>query len=223
MSGMRSGGVGAVGVTTALVVGLLVGCVAHAEESQKRERRIGEAAAERELYVSQLVLFDAKQIALGELALQRSEDPQVRRFAKQLVADHRAHLGDLRTWADSQALAIAAVDLSGTPEEQGTGGSGSAGIQEGYEERRASVGRDLDEAIGDAQRDLNEVREKQGKDFDKAFISRVVDDQEQGQELVGDGLDTYRADAAFGLLLNRTGNLIDRHVERGKSVEKAID
>jgi predicted outer membrane protein len=85
------------------------------------------------------------------------------------------------------------------------------------------VNRDLDEAIEDAQRDLNEVREKQGKDFDKAFISRVVDDQEQGQELVGDGLDTYRADAAFGLLLNRTGNLIDRHVERGKSVEKAID
>jgi predicted outer membrane protein len=225
MAGLLGRGVGAAGLTAALVVGLLMGCTAHADDSRKQERRIGEAAAEREMYVGQLVLFDAKQIALGELALQRSQDPRVRQYAKQLVADHRKHLNDLRTWADTQSLELAAVDLSGPAEEeqQGTGGSGNAGIQEGYDERMEGMDRRLDEAIGDAQKDLNEVRAKEGTEFDKAFVSRVVEDQEKGQDLVGNGLDTYRADAAFSLLLNRTGNLIDRHVERGKNVEKALD
>lgn len=222
MAGVRSS-VGAAGLTAALVVGLLVGCAAHAQEAEERERSLGEAAAEQEQYVGELVVFDAKQIALGELALQRSKDPQVRRYARQLVTDHRKHLEDLRAWADGKRMQIAAVDLSTAAPEEGTGGSGNAGIQEGYEERMVGVDKDLDEAIGDAQKDLNEVREKQGKDFDKAFISRAVDDQEEGQELVRDGLDEYRADAAFGLLLNRTGNIVDRHVERGKQVEKVID
>ncbi|MCP3136259.1 DUF4142 domain-containing protein [Pyxidicoccus xibeiensis] len=212
----------AAGIAAALVVGLLVGSSAHADDSKKQERRIGEAAADRQLYVSKLVLLDAKQIALGELALQRSQDPQVRRLAKQLVADHRKHLGDLRTWAEGQSLQVAAIDLSAA-EDEGVGGSGSAGIQEGYEERMEDVDERLDDAIGDAQEDVSEVREKTGEDFDKAFISRVVDDQEEGQKLVRDGLDTYRADAAFSLLLNRTGNVIDRQVEQGKRVEEALD
>ncbi|NMO20356.1 DUF4142 domain-containing protein [Pyxidicoccus fallax] len=225
MAGILGRGIGAVGLTAALMMGLLVGCAAHADDSRKQERRIGEAAADRELYVGQLVLFDAKQIALGEMALQRSQNPQVRRFARQLVADHRKHLNDLRTWADTQSLEIAAIDLAGPAGEEGegVGGSGSAGIQEGYEERMEGADQRLDEAIGDAQEDLNEVREKEGKEFDKAFISRVVEDQEKGLDFVGDGMDTYRADAAFGLLLNRTSNVIDRQVGRGKSLERALD
>ncbi|MFP2926508.1 DUF4142 domain-containing protein [Pyxidicoccus sp. 3LG] len=212
----------AVGMAAALVVGLLLGFSAYADDSKKQERRIGEAAADRELFVGKLAVFDAKQIALGELALERSQDPQVRKLAKQLVVDHRKHLSDLRNWADTQALQVAAVDLSG-PSETGVGGSGNEGIREGYDERREESAERLDEAIDDAREDVTEVKEKQGEDFDKAFISRVVDDQKDGQKLVRDGLDTYRADATFSLLLNRTGNVIERNLERGKSVEKAID
>ena len=129
---------------------------------------------------------------------------------------------DLETWAESKRIEVAAVDLSASS-EQGTGGSGSAGVQQGYEERMVGVDKRLDEAVVDAKEDLKEPREKQGKDFDKAFISRVVDDQKDGQEFVGDGLDTYRADAAFGLLLNHTYNQIDQTLERGKQVEKVVD
>lgn len=221
MAGVRSG-VGAAGLMAALVVGLLVGCSAHAEDSEKQERRIGEAAADREEYVGQLVVFDAKQIALGELALEQSQDPQVRQFAKKLVADHRKHLKDLEAWAEQKRIEVAAVDLS-TQSEQGTGGSGSAGVQEGYEERMVGVDKRLDEAIVDAKEDLKELREKESGDFDKAFLSRVVDDQKDGKDLVGDGLDTYRADASFGLLLNHTYNQIEQTLERGKQVEKVVD
>lgn len=219
MAWMRRGGAA---LAAWLVAGPLVGLDARADDSRKQERRIGEAAAERELYVSELVLFDAKQIALGELALQRSKDPRVRSFARQLVQDHRKHLKSLRAWAESQSVEIASVELSTRPEE-GVGGSGSAGIEEGYEERIVGVDKELDEAISEAQEDVNEVREEKGKDFDEAFVSRVVEDQEEGRELVDEGLDTYRGDSGFSLLLNRTDNLAGRHVERGKELEKALD
>ncbi len=219
MAWMRRGGAALAAV---LIAGPLVGLDARADDSRKQERRIGEAAAERELYVSELVLFDAKQIALGELALQRSKDAQVRRFARQLVQDHRKHLKSLREWADSQSLEVASVELSTRPEE-GVGGSGTAGIAEGYEERIVGVDKHLDQAISDAQKDVNEVREEQGKEFDKAFVSRVVDDQEKGRELLDEGLVTYRGDSAFSLLLNRTDNLASRQVERGKALEKKFD
>lgn len=223
MAGRLGRGVGAVGLASALVLGALVGCAAQAEDSRRQERRIGEAAADRELYVSELVLFDVKQMALGELALQRSQDAQVRRFARQLVADHRKHLNDLRTWADTQSLELAAIDLAGPAGEEGVGGSGGAGVQEGYKARMEGVDERLDEAIGDAQRDLNEVREKQGVEFDRAFVARVVEDQERGLERVEDGMDTYRADAAFSLLLNHTSNVIERQMRRGESLEKVIE
>ncbi|QSQ20727.1 DUF4142 domain-containing protein [Pyxidicoccus parkwayensis] len=221
MAGVRSS-VGVAGLSAALLVGLLVGCVAHAEDAEKRERQIGEAAADREEYVGQLVVFDAKQISLAKLALEHSQDPQVRQYAKKLLEDHQKHLKDLETWAQSKRVEVAAVDLS-TTNAQGTGGSGSAGVQKGYDERKVGVDKRLDKAIEDAKKDVGELQGKEGKDFDKAFLSRVVDDQKDGQELVGDGLDTYRADATFGLLLNHTNNLIDQNLERGKQLEKVVD
>lgn len=221
MAEVRSS-VGVAGLVAALVVGLLVGCSAHAESAEKREREIGKAAAQREEYVGQLAIFDAKQVSLGELALERSQDPQVRQYAKKLVDDHRKHLEDLETWAQSKRIEIAAVDLSISP-EQGTGGSGSAGVQQGYEEHKQGADKKLDEAIDAAKKDVSALEQKQGKEFDKAFISRVVDDQEQGRKLVGDGLDEYRADATFGLLLNHTNNLVEQNLERGKQLEKVVD
>jgi predicted outer membrane protein len=216
MAWMRNGGAA---LAAMLVTGLLVGTRAHADDSRRQERHIGEAAAERELYVSELVLFNTKQIALGELALQRSKDPQVRRFARQLVRDHRKHLTAVREWAEGQSLEIAAVDLSTRPEE----GVGGSGIEEGYEARIVGVDKHLDQAIGAAQQDVNALREEKGKDFDKAFVSRVVEDQEKGRELLDEGLDTYRGDSAFSLLLNRTDNLASRHAERGRALEEKLD
>jgi predicted outer membrane protein len=219
MAWMRNGGAALAAV---LATGLLVATGAHADGSREQEAQIGEAVAERELYVSELVLFDVKQMALGELALQRSKDPQVRRFARQLVRDHRKHLEAVREWAEGQSLELAAVDLSTRPEE-GVGGSGTAGIEEGYEARIVGVDKHLDQAIREARRDVSSLREEKGKDFDKAFVSRVVEDQEKGRELLDEGLDTYRGDSAFSLLLNRTDNLASRHAERGRALEETLD
>ncbi|SEU20023.1 DUF4142 domain-containing protein [Stigmatella erecta] len=198
----------------AVVSGLLLGSGAYAGDSIKDARQIGKTAAEGKLYVDKLAVFNAKQIAMGELALQQSEDPMVLKFARQLVQDHRQSQAELKSWAETKAYELSSIDMSGT---------GGSGIQIGYdEEMKGKDGRKY-EAIRDAQKDVNDLRKKDGKDFDKEFLSKVISDQEKGKELLGDGKDKYEKDAVFSSLLNKTSITLEGHIASGKRIKDVID
>src|SRR5687768_17001969 len=64
---IRGGGVAA--LAAALVFGSMTGSALadDAKKDRKEQKRIGESVAEKELYVGKLALFDAKQIALGNM------------------------------------------------------------------------------------------------------------------------------------------------------------
>ncbi|MDC0707363.1 DUF4142 domain-containing protein [Stigmatella sp. ncwal1] len=201
-------------LAAAVLSGLLLGSGAYAGDSNKDARQIGKAAAEGKLYVDQLAVFNAKQIALGELALQQSEDTTVLKFARQLVQDHRQSQAELKSWAQGKAYEITTIDMSGT---------GGSGIQIGYdEEMKGKDGRKY-EAIRDAQKEVNDLRKKSGKDFDKDFLSKVINDQEKGKGLIGEGKDKYETDAVFSSLLTKTGVLLEGHIASGKRIKDIID
>jgi predicted outer membrane protein len=201
-------------LAAAVVSGLLLGSGAYAGDSLKDAREIGKTAAEGKLYVDKLAVFNAKQIALGELALQQSEDPMVLKFARQLVQDHRQSQAELKSWADNKAYELSSIDMTGT---------GGSGIQIGYdEEMKGKDGRKY-EAIRDAQKDVNDLRKKDGKDFDKEFLSKVIKDQEKGKDLLGDGKDKYEKDAVFSSLLNKTSITLEGHIASGKRIKDVID
>jgi predicted outer membrane protein len=201
-------------LAAAVVSGLLLGSGAYAGDSLKDAREIGKTAAEGKLYVDKLAVFNAKQIALGELALQQSEDPMVLKFARQLVQDHRQSQAELKSWADNKAYELSSIDMTGT---------GGSGIQIGYdEEMKGKDGRKY-EAIRDAQKDVNDLRKKDGKDFDKEFLSKVIKDQEKGKDLLGDGKDKYEKDAVFSSLLNKTSITLEGHIASGKRIKDIID
>ncbi|WP_338871515.1 DUF4142 domain-containing protein [Myxococcus stipitatus] len=225
---IRGGGVAA--LAAALVFGAMTG-PARAEDPSKKTRKeqkeIGEAAAERTLYVGKLALFDAKQIALGNMALEKSQNPEVRAFAQKLVDDRRQHVSDLKTWADAKSIEVANIDLSqpGTA----TGGAGRTdessappAMREGYNEKMKGVDERLDKAITEAEKDLDKLREKNGKDFDKAFLSHVADGSKKGQSLVKEGQQTYRSDGAFSALLSQTRQGIEREETQAKALEKHV-
>jgi predicted outer membrane protein len=201
-------------LAAAVVSGLLLGSGAYAGDSLKDAREIGKTAAEGKLYVDKLAVFNAKQIALGELALQQSEDPMVLKFARQLVQDHRQSQAELKSWAEKKSYELSSLDMTGT---------GGSGIQIGYdEEMKGKDGRKY-EAIRDAQKDVNELRKKDGKDFDKEFLSKVIKDQEKGKDLLGDGKDKYEKDAVFSSLLNKTSITLEGHIASGKRIKDVID
>ncbi|AGC41927.1 hypothetical protein MYSTI_00577 [Myxococcus stipitatus DSM 14675] len=219
---IRGGGVAALAAT--LAFGAMTAALAEdADKKVKKEQKaVGEAAAERTLYVGKLVLFDAKQVALGNLALEKSQNPEVRAFAQKLVDERRQHMSDLRTWADDKSIEVANIDLSGP--SSATGGSGSAppAMQEGFDKKMEGVDERLNKAITEAEKDLDKLREKDGKDFDKAFLSRVADDGKKGQDLVKDGQKKYSSDAAFIALLSKTRQGIEREETQAKDLEKLM-
>ncbi|MCP3064764.1 DUF4142 domain-containing protein [Myxococcus sp. K38C18041901] len=215
----RGGGVAA--LAAALVFGSMTGSALadEAKKDHKEQKRIGEAAAEKELYVGKLALFDAKQIALGNLALEKTQDAKVRTFAQKLVDDHKRHLSGLKAWADSKQIEVATIDLS-RPPQSGTGGSGA--MQEGYDKKMEGVDERLNKAITEAEKDLDKLREKNGREFDKDFLSRVADDGKKGQDMVKDGMDKYRTDAAFSELLRGTREGIASNERQAKEMEKSF-
>ncbi|MBJ6760237.1 DUF4142 domain-containing protein [Myxococcaceae bacterium JPH2] len=208
-------------VLATMMTGVLgVGVVAHADDKDKmmkQDKQVGEAAAKREKYVGKLALFNAKQIALAQLAEKQATDPQVKAFASQLLQDHQSNQSDLKAWAQSKQIEIDTVDLSGN--QEGVGGSGA---QQGYNDKMKNVGEKLGKQIDEDRKEINELKAKQGKEFDKAFLSRIADDQKDGRELLNDGRREYKNDATFLALLNKTETVVDSHESTAKQLEKQM-
>lgn len=204
-------------------MGPLVGPTARAEAPQAGQTR--DTLSERDLLLGQLALFDAKTIAAGNLALEKSANPQVRQFALRLVEDHRRHLQGLKAWGGSPSMDMVVADLTQPRDTAGIGGSGSkdGGLIPGPSLSMQRADARLEQSVAYAQQNLDTLRHAQGRDFDEAFLKRVIDDQEGGLRLVKQSQATYKDDGAFTLMLDRTGNLADRHLQRAQGLKESIE
>ncbi|QRK08491.1 DUF4142 domain-containing protein [Archangium violaceum] len=195
------------------LMGMGAGC-AHDEAKQARSRgeRIGEAFAEKVRYTDQLSLLNQEQIALGHLALMKSSHPEVKAFAQDLIRNHQNSQQDLLTLAQSKAMSLAAVDLS--TQDQAIGGAGAEGVMQGMEQGEEKYDKKFDKQVNQFLEKRNELAGLSGRDFDKAFLEQVKEDQERGAELIDQGLEKYRDDTALALLLSRTSPVIQAHQQR---------
>jgi predicted outer membrane protein len=82
------------------------------KQAQHEGVQLGDAAEDRIGFTQQLAFLDQTQIALGKLALEKSKDPGVRAFAQKLIQEHQQHLQSLQTYAETNTLNLALVDLS---------------------------------------------------------------------------------------------------------------
>jgi len=198
------------GVGLLAALGMGAGC-AHSDARHARSQgeKVGEAFAEKIRFADKLALFDQKQIALGQLALERSSNPEVRRFAQVLIRDHQNHLRDLQTLADSKAFSLALVDLS--TQDTATGGAGYEGAVRGAEKGEKSYDKKSDKQVRKFLERRDKLASLSGRDFDKEFLEQIEDDQEDGRDLVNEGLDRYRDDTSLALLLSRTGPVLQGH------------
>ncbi|RKH33426.1 DUF4142 domain-containing protein [Corallococcus sicarius] len=212
---------------TAAVMAGLMGFAAHAEdpmtkqdkEMQKQGKAVGEAAAKRVNYVGKLAVFNSRQIKLATLAEEQATDPQVKQFATQLRQDHEKSQEALRTWAQGQKMQISELSESDMP-STGTGGSG--GVQQGYDEKMKDTSEKLGKSIDKTNEELAKLRAKQGPEFDKAFLSRIADDQKMGKDILKEGRKDYKNDATFLALLSQTEGVVNSHEMQVKDLEKQM-
>ncbi|WP_375742964.1 DUF4142 domain-containing protein [Corallococcus interemptor] len=215
-------------VTAAVMTGLM-GFSAHAQDESSKEEKhemkqgkaVGEAAAKRVQYVGKLAVFNNRQIKLARLAEQQATDPQVKEFATKLREDHEKSQESLRTWAQQKKMEVSALtDTNITSEDQmGTGGSG---VQQGYQEKMKGSGEKLGKAFDKTNEEINKLQAKQGPEFDKAFLSRIAEDQKKGKDILEEGRKEYKNDATFLALLSDTERTVRGNETEAKSLEKQI-
>ncbi|ATB37027.1 hypothetical protein CYFUS_002448 [Cystobacter fuscus] len=198
------------GMGLVVALGMGAGC-AHDAEKAARERgeMVGQAFAEKVRFADQLALLDQEQIALGRLAMERSSNPEVRRFAQQLVRDHENHLSDLHTLARAQAFSLARVDLS--MQGTATGGAGWEGAEKGAHKGMKAHDKKVDKQVRHFVERRDELASRSGAQFDQEFLKQVGKDQERGRDLVDEGLRDYHDDTSLALLLSRTAPVLQGH------------
>jgi predicted outer membrane protein len=214
-------------VTAAVMTGLM-GFSAHANDEDKQQKQemkqgkaVGEAAAKRVQYVGKLAVFNNRQIKLARLAEQQATDPQVKEFATRLREDHENSQKQLRTWAEQKQMQISALsDSEVTSEDQmGTGGSG---VQQGYQEKMKGTGEKLGKALDKSNEEITKLQQKEGPEFDKAFLSRIAEDQKKGKDVLKEGRKEYKNDASFLALLSDTESVVARNETKAKDLEKQM-
>ncbi|GMU00756.1 hypothetical protein KH5H1_48760 [Corallococcus caeni] len=215
-------------VTAAVMTGLM-GFAAHADESQSKQEQeqmkqgkaVGEAAAKRVQYVGKLAVFNNRQIEMAKLAEEQASDPRVKEFATKLRQDHEKSQETLRTWAQNKKMQISALNDSSQTSESATG-TGGSGVQQGYQEKMKGTGEKLGKAIDTKNEELNKLREKQGPEFDKAFLTRITEDQKKGKEILKEGRKEYKNDAGFLALLSDTEATVSSNEMEAKNLEKQM-
>lgn len=206
-------------------VGLGAGC-AHDEAKQARSRgeQVGEALAGKVRFADQLSLLNQEQIALAHLALRKSEEPEVRRFAQELIRDHQRNQDDLETLAESKAFSLASVDLS--MEDSAIGGAGTEGVAEGMEKGmekgKEKYNKKYDKQVMKFLEKRDELAGLSGRAFDQAFLDEVGDGQDRGKELIEEGLDEYRDDTTLALFLGRTAPVFSSHQQQVETLKGYI-
>lgn len=204
------------------VVGLGAGC-AHDEAKQARNRgeQVGEAFAQKVRFADQLSLLNQEQIVLGHLALERSQNPEVRRFAQELIRDHHRNQDDLEALAESKALSLSNVELA--TEDLAIGGAGAEGARQGLEKDQKKYDKKYDKQVEKFYEKRDELARLSGREFDEAFLKEVTDGQDRGKELVEEGLDEYRNDTTLAVFLGRTAPVLSGHLQRAELLKGYIE
>ncbi|XXF76835.1 DUF4142 domain-containing protein [Myxococcaceae bacterium GXIMD 01537] len=214
MTRSQKSGIGAV-----MAAVMMVAFSASAED--KSAKKIGEAAVKKVEYIKELGLFDEQQIALGQLALKKSQNPEVRQLAQKLVQDHQQHLSNLKDWANARGLEVAWVMFDAN--QTGTGGGGmTQETQDKLQEKMDKSDEAIDKKKEKMREEMSKLEGKSGEEFDKAFVTQVKDNGKKGIDLVKEGQKEYRTDASFATFLNQTQPVIQSHVDAAKSVEKSL-
>ena len=208
------------GVGVVAMLGLGAGCAHDGSRAARQEgEKVGKAFAERAHFTDQLARLDQEQIALGRLALERTQDREVRLFAENLIRDHEQHLAQLRSMADEKAFSLSMFDLSA---DSATGGAGLDGAVEGMRKEEKKNDKRSDKQMRKFLERRDELASLSGRDFDRAFIDQVKSDQERGEELARDGLDEYRNDTRLALLLSRSAPIYHIHQQQAATLKGFI-
>ena len=146
-------------------------------------------------FVYKAALCGQKEIMLSQLALEKSQNDEVKNFAKKMITDHSQVGQQLAQIAQTKGLSVpptnafeVAANAATPPNVGGTADTSPGRTAEsprGSEQKRADSQTEKDKPFGMTQipqSDLNAVKklqDKTGSEFDTAYVSEMVKDHQQ--------------------------------------------
>ena len=114
-----------------------LGAFAGDKEHAKHDRdKAAMLPVDSQTLVQKAAISNMAEIKLGQLALQKSQDTEVRQFAERMVKDHTASLAKLKTAAAKDNLTVpTALDAEHQQKEQQLSALSGAAFDEAYGEQ----------------------------------------------------------------------------------------
>lgn len=146
-----------------------------AVSNESSQQRPGDANQEVEQFLANCLLIKNQgEVEIAKFAEQRSQNPQVKQFAKTLIEDHQAAIQRIQRIAGAQASAQGqdrSIQQTGYTPPQ-SGGANQAGGQNAALQQLAAIERQIAERC---QQNLREkLQSKQGAEFDHCFVGSQI-------------------------------------------------
>ncbi|MCI0570893.1 MAG: DUF4142 domain-containing protein [Myxococcaceae bacterium] len=194
-------------------------------EQEHQGKKMGKAQEEKQAALLDIALHDMEQIALGKLARDQSDNPQVKQFANQLIQSHQQNLDTLNDYAVGQDLTLAMVDLSQAGTAVGGGGMPEP-ERMGEEKGAAKEARRLDKKeqkrVDDFIVARDQLATRSGSDFDRDFLKQVRANQEDQAKAIKDTQRKYRDDAALSEALSGSQPTMQQNEQQLRQLEKSV-
>ncbi|HVL67435.1 MAG TPA: DUF4142 domain-containing protein [Vicinamibacterales bacterium] len=154
----------------------------------------GDARADEEFVREQMAMGEA-EITLGELAQQKGNHPEVKRFGEMMVRDHRQAGEELRQ-ITANANANQTTPAAGTEPQA--------------------------ERHGDHQDHIEELRNLSGAEFDRRYMERMVKDHEEAvRELERKAENANNPEVRQWA--SKTLPKVQQHLERARTIQETLE
>lgn len=157
------------------------------------------------------------EIAVGELALEKTQDETIRSFAEMMIADHTRLLEETQPGATTPGAGTADTMGTGTdtadaaatqpPPTTGTGTQGSAVIQQ------------LEQQSQQAHSQLESLS---GAEFDQAFIAQQIEAHQNALDLIDQQLLPSTQDPQVRMQLESARPVIEQHLQQAQQIQQQL-
>lgn len=196
----------------ACIVALTLGSFAFAQqEQQQRQQRTGDSDRSQRAVAMWLLLGNNAEIELANLALEKTENAQVRQFAEKMIKDHTAFADKLQGVAPAGRRAGEARTGGGGAAAEGRGGSGRVSMHT-LSEQACKIELEMTKEL---------LSHYKGQDFDMGYL---------GQQIVAHTKMLAKLKTAKEHSNGELQQLVDegitttqKHLEEAKSIAKKLE
>jgi putative membrane protein len=203
-------------------------------EDQRKPAQVQMQNQSPQQFVRHALTDGQNEIRLGELALKKSEDPQIKSFAQEMVQDHSKANTELREIAQRKGFDVPAENYdtaAGTATSRRPTGDESAPDSPavGSEDRPQDTSKRAKNVEPNDDADVAEERTPasarrleglSGAEFDRSFVKVMVDDHKKAVSSF-ESASKYLADSELKAFASKTLPTLRMHLEHAQRLDRS--